>query len=440
MNLGNPELDIDPWSLWPGDLGAPYVDIDGDGAWTPGVDEPEFKGDMMMWTVINDVSRPLHNALGATPPMGVEVQVLYFVFNQPGPLGDMMFMQWRIINQSDAAYDSVFVGMWSDPDLGDGNDDLPGSDSTLSLGYIYNGDNDDGTDIGYGARPPANGFDFFQGPIVDGAPTDSAKYKGQWVRGKRNLQASGYIIYTNNSFPDIIDPPDGSPEYQRIAYDYLLGKAGTVGTYIQRPDGTRYPTFWFSGDPVAGTGDLPSNFPLGVFNPQDIRCMINTGPFTLAVGDTQEIVGCLLHAQGADRLSSVTLLKQVDRIAQQAFDDDFNVPNAPPLPDITISELPNQLLIDWSQNASRSEDYKFQNAVYDYRFEGYNLYQGESVNGPWKRIATYDLVNGVTLIEDFYQDPETGNSYLRPVQYGTDNGMNAVLQCDTGLHQRGLRS
>jgi len=423
-SFGNPELDIDAWTEWPGDLGAPYNDLNSNGVWDPGVDEPAFKGDQMMWGVINDASRALHNALGATSPMGVEVQILYFVFNQPGPLGDMMFMQWQIINKSDADYDSVFVGMWSDPDLGDANDDLPGSDSLLSLGYIYNGDNDDGTDHGYGARPPAAGFDFFQGPIVDGAPTDSAKFKGQWIQGKRNLPASSFVVYTNGTFPEIIDPPDGSPEYRRIAYDYHLGKAGTVGVGIQRADGTPYPTFWFSGDPTpGGGGDLPANFPLGVFNPQDIRVMINTGPFTLAQGDTQEIVGCLLHAQGADRLGSVSLLKQVDRIAQQAFDDDFNVPSAPPLPDIVVSELPNQILIDWSTNSDRSEDYVFINPVYDYRFEGYNLYQGESVNGPWKRIATYDLVNGIELIEDYEQDPETGNSYLRPVQYGTDSGL-----------------
>jgi hypothetical protein len=232
------------------------------------------------------------------------------------------------------------------------------------------------------------------------------------------------VVYTNNTFAQIIDPPDGSPEYARQAYDYHLGKMGTAGTGVpDRPDGSPYPSFWFSGDPVTGEGDLPANFPMGSFAPQDIRVMINTGPFTLAPGDSQEIVGAIVHAQGADRLSSVSLLKQVDRVAQQAFDDQFVVPNAPPLPNVVISELSNELVIDWSDGAKESEEYVFQNEVYDYRFEGYNLYQGESVNGPWLRLGTWDLVNDVTIIEDYVQNLEAGRSYLEPVQFGDDSDL-----------------
>ncbi|MCK5572428.1 MAG: hypothetical protein KAJ12_06690, partial [Bacteroidetes bacterium] len=204
----------------------------------------------------------------------------------------------------------------------------------------------------------------------------------------------------------------------------------TAGTRIFNSDGTPYPPFWFSGDPVAGTGDLPVDFPLGEFVPQDIRVMINTGPFTLAPGDTQEIVGALLHAQGSDRLNSVTLLKQVDRIAQQAFDDDFVVPNAPPLPVIKVSELSNEIIIDWQEGSQETESYAFVNQAYDYRFEGYNLYQGESTNGPWTRIGSWDLVNGITLIEDMIIDLEAGKAYLAPVQFGTDNGIQRFFIVD----------
>ncbi|MGB2957581.1 MAG: hypothetical protein WBD30_01695 [Bacteroidota bacterium] len=423
VDFGNVELDIDPWTEWPGDLGAPYEDLNTNGQWDPGTDIPQFFGDQMMWCVVNDVNRGKHSALGATSPIGLEVQILYFVFNDPGPLGDMMFMRWHVMNKSDADYDSCFFGMWSDPDLGDANDDLPGSDSLLSLGYIYNGDNDDGTATGYGATPPANGFDFFQGPIVEGEPTDTARFNGRLVPGSRNLPASSFVVYTNGSFASIIDPPDASPNYARIAYDYHLGKQGTAGIGITRPDGTPYPTFWFSGDPVAGTGDLPTNFPPGNFDPQDIRVMINTGPYTLAQGDTQEVVGVLLHAQGADRLQSVALLKQVDAIAQNAFDNNFQVPSAPEVPEISVSELDRQIIFNWTVGADETESYRFDDGIVDYRFEGYNFYQGESVNGPWTRIATYDSANGITLIEDFVPNLEAGKAYLTPVQFGEDAGL-----------------
>ena len=56
----------------------------------------------------------------------------------------------------------MILAQWSDPDLGNANDDYVGCDTTLSLGFVYNGDNND--ESGYGAAPPAMGYDFFQGP------------------------------------------------------------------------------------------------------------------------------------------------------------------------------------------------------------------------------------------------------------------------------------
>ena len=406
------------YAEWPGDLGAPFVDVNGNGAWDKGIDKPKFYGDQQIWCVYNDVNIAKHTALSVTNPMGVEIQTLYFVFNQPGALGNMMFMKWKIINKSDADYDSVFIGMWSDPDLGDANDDLPGVDTNLSLGYLYNGDNDDGPTPGYGTKPPAVGFDFFQGPKVP-SPNDSALFDGKWRKGFKNLPASSFVVYANGTFPQLLDPPDGTPNYAGIAYGYLNGQAGTIRQYITDPLTGKIVKFFFSGDPVAGTGHLPANFPLGSFAPQDVRIMINAGPFTLAKQDTQEIVGSIILAQGADRLGSVTLLKQVDLIAQQAFNDNFNVPSAPPLPNVKVSELPDKFVFDWTENIAQTESYNYRG----YTFQGYNLYQGETQNGPWKKLFTYDKVDGVKIIEDYQVDPVTGNSYITPVAYGDDTGL-----------------
>ncbi len=40
---------------WPVEDGAPWIDIDGDGIYTNGIDEPEFLGDEMLWYVANDL-------------------------------------------------------------------------------------------------------------------------------------------------------------------------------------------------------------------------------------------------------------------------------------------------------------------------------------------------------------------------------------------------
>ncbi|MGB2958361.1 MAG: hypothetical protein WBD30_05700, partial [Bacteroidota bacterium] len=290
---------------WPGHLGAPFVDIDGNGVWDKSVDHPRLYGDQQIWCVFNDVNNALHTPLGATPPIGLEVRVLYYSFDRSGVLGSTMFMRWTVINRSDADYDSVYLGIWSDVDLGDANDDMPGSDSTLCLGYAYNGDNDDGTDHGYGSTPPAVGFTLLQGPIVPGLPTDSARIGDGWVPGRRNLPATAFVPFLKAM--GVNDPFDGSPVYARMAYDYLMGKHGDSGEYLRRQDSSII-SWWLSGDPVAGTGDVPGNFPLGNVFPQDFRILLSSGPFTIAQGDTQEVVAALVISQGSDRLESVTLL------------------------------------------------------------------------------------------------------------------------------------
>jgi hypothetical protein len=108
---------------WPGDLGAPYEDVNGNGIWDQGIDRPKLSGDQQIWTVLNDVNDTLHQRLGATRPIGVELQILYYAFDHEGPLSNTMFMEWKLINKSDADYDSTFIGLFSDIDLGFRGDD-----------------------------------------------------------------------------------------------------------------------------------------------------------------------------------------------------------------------------------------------------------------------------------------------------------------------------
>ncbi len=122
----NPDYDN-----WPGDLGAPYVDVNGNGTWDPGVDKPKLFGDQELWCVYNDANEANHATVGVTQPMGIEVQATYFGFSKALP--DVMFVRWKIINKSDADYDSVFVSLWSDTDLGNASDDMIACDSVRQL-------------------------------------------------------------------------------------------------------------------------------------------------------------------------------------------------------------------------------------------------------------------------------------------------------------------
>ena len=284
---GDPINEVDSWNAWPGDLGAPYDDLNLNGMWDPETDRPSFRGmGQMIWGVCNDAVVSRHQSLGATQPIGLELHSLYSVIADAGPLDNTIFMEWKIINRSDAVYDSVRVGLWSDPDLGGPCNDLPGSDSVLSMTYTYNGTDTDCGSGGYGSRLPAAGF------VLLSEPARSA------------------IAYTNGSIDSLVDPPDGSPLYAPEAHAYLKGMSGTMQRYVTRPDGSPI-TFFFSGDPVTGTGDLPENFPLGVFYPQDIREMVSTGPFTPRARRHAYVGRGLRHfVRGKTRLQSVNTLKQ----------------------------------------------------------------------------------------------------------------------------------
>ena len=83
----------------------------------------------------------------------------------------------------------MYVSMWFDADVGNAGDDLAGCDTTLNMGYGYNGQVYDDE---YGYSPPAVGFDLLQGPVVNGNPNDEAIYDGRKIFGKRNLPITAF--------------------------------------------------------------------------------------------------------------------------------------------------------------------------------------------------------------------------------------------------------
>jgi hypothetical protein len=83
---------------------------------------------------------------------------------------------------------------------------------------------------------------------------------------------------------------------------------------------------------------------------------------------------------------------------------------------------------------------KVNDSASSYQFEGYNIYQGSTVAGPWTRIATYDVVNGIATISDAIFDLNLGDIIVAPVQFGEDSGVRHSIEITTdfirggGLH------
>ena len=402
---------------WPVHDGAPWVDVDGDGVYDPenDGDYPEILGDMFHWHVMNDGDAATHTPLWGTPPMNVDVQTSMFGFDQAGAMGNIMFLRWVIINKGSDELDSVFVAMWHDDDLGDATDDLVGCNTDLSVGYTYNDTDGDNT---YGVEAPAAGGDFFQGPIVN-SPGDTATIltwgqgKGYYLRKFPDMKKLGLTSFAKyiNGNPNFSDP-----ETAEETFRYMNGLVGNTGDPYVDPTTNEPSVFVHNGDPVTGVGWIDDV-------PGDRRYLMSSGPFYLAPGDTQEVVGAMIIAAGSNWAKSITKMLYFDNFAQGAFDANFNV-CSPPSPSIELAQLDQKVILTFEENSDVIENYN----CASYSFQGYNVYQGASLNGPWTRIKTYDVVDDIKTILDLTLDEDTGELLELPSQFGTDSGLNHYVE------------
>jgi hypothetical protein len=437
------------WREWPWQKGAPYYDNDGDGSYDPDVDEPGVAGaDQVAWFVINDLNEGATQSLYGSGPIGLEVQMLFWGYARTDALGDVIFKKYSVIYKGTSAtpdtarIEDMYFAQWSDPDLGDYGDDFAGADVDLSLGYVYNSTDQDRGYTRFGLAPPAVGYDFLQGPVVPvfqkdengdtlldeaGEPvldeSSEAIFNFGRRSGFRNLPMTSFVYFAAGSA--ISDPDLGDYIGTQQWYNLLRG-------YQPQPDIdnpvpytnplTGDATFFtLDGDPTTAQGwndgvPLPSG---------DRRIVLNTGPFEMALGDTQEVVVALLGGISTDRLRSVSKLKFSDQFVQDAYNSFFEVPSPPAGPDVRVSELDARVLLDWGWN----EEATGQTEVDDgsgFPFEGYNLYQLPSAEAPLgqgARLATYDLENGVASILGIDLDDESGVILEVPLQVGSDFGV-----------------
>jgi hypothetical protein len=421
------------WNEWPAADGAPFEDLDSNGVYDPAIDVPGVPGaSQTIWFVANDADEEQTEFMYGSLPMGIEMQATLWAYNQAGALGSMLFRRYKIINKSSKSFEDMYVSMWNDPDLGDASDDFVGCDTTLSMTFVYNANPVDAT---YGSQPAAAGFDFFQGPIVEGAPEDTAIFNNQYVIGKKNLPMTAHYFFINSD-PIYTDPTQGVYTTGTIQwYNLLQGRVGSTGEIFPVPAaaGGGNTVFALAGDPVTQTGWVDGlQHPAG-----DRRAGMASGPFTMAPGDTQEVVVAEIAAIGTSNINSVSKLKDFDRVAQEAYDKFFVLASAPRTPRVDVVEMDEKVLLNWGNDQARVKQTESHNTE-NYKFEGYNVYQlktasssKDGVRGQdWVRIATYDVVNGVKVIIDKIVDPQSGQEVTESQQFGNDTGLERSILID----------
>ena len=409
------------WVHWPADKGAPYEDIDGNGSYNFATDIPGFPGaSQTIWFVSNDLDDNVASLLAGAPSIGLEMQMTLWAYDIPNTLllGSTIFKRVRLIytgrvgGRSNAHIDTMYVTQWSDPDLGDFGDDFVGWDSTLQMGYVYNSNSIDSEYANFGLNPPAAGYTLLKGPVM----------------GTETLVSNSFTFFESGAI--------GEPD--RGVYTGTLQWFNLMEGFLARPE---YPqqvplidpitntatNFWLSGNPIDQSGWVDGLF----LPPGDRRMLVTTGPFEMALGDTQDIVIAFVGGIGLDNISSVVVMKFVDTFAQFAFDNDFILPS-PPTPIAESVELDGRIIINWGSNPA--DIAIVEDAVsLGFVFEGYNVYQLPSSASSLSdgiRLATFDLSNGILVIEDDGIDPSSGLIRPQAKQFGTDSGIQRFFSTD----------
>ena len=400
-----------------------------------GGERPAILGDQSIWWVMNDRGNEHEGA--ASPPIGVEVHVTAFAFRTAGDIGNTTFYRYNIYYKGSQPFSDVHMAVFSDPDLGNYQDDWVGSDTTLGVGFVWNSDNEDEGSDGYGSPAPAAGYDFFQGPVVP-SPGDSAKVDGRWVKDFANLKMTSFTYY-NNGGGVTEDPSTALDHYNYMRGRWKDGKCITLGGN-GRDFSEECTAYMFPGDPGASddncqywsecnADDAGTNIEAA-----DRRFVMGTGPFTINPGDFQQIVFGLIWAQGADNFDSVQKLKNASALAQSAYNIDFSLPSPPAAPKVTVTPRDGGAILEWT-NSPQSNNFLESYQVTDpfapddnnlVEFEGYEVIQYDNaLDQVGTTVAVYDVVNGVTrvidggqlVVDGLIQEPQV------VVANGTDRGV-----------------
>ncbi len=281
---GSPDL-----TAWPFDIGAP-VDSAG---------RALTYGDGMVWSVFNggDSSR-FSGWWPVSHSVQLPVEVRQSVFEHAGDdtslLANCAFLDWRFYNKGATAIESCYVGLWTDIDFDGAEENFPGVDTSVQLGYCWDGNPNP-------MEPFAVGYTLLYGPAVPD-PESSALRFGRPATGFKNLPLSSFygIIFSGGPVTWFTGGPYSLTEAWNVARGY--DRVGNVILDSVTHQPTRFP---YSGDPVTRSG--------WVYNQHDRKgeegFLMFCGPFNFAPGDSQWMLTALVPANAGDPMASLTMLR-----------------------------------------------------------------------------------------------------------------------------------
>ena len=419
-DLQDPAANPD-FAAWPIAQGAPWVDVDGDGIYTPlpeGLDHPDFIGDQVIFYIMNDGIDDNH-VIFNTDPLDLEVRVTIWGYADQTTLEDMMFVKTQIYHKGSEHIQDLIMGIWSDPDVYQAGNDRVGCDPSSGLGYVYDDALADPHNLGHSAV----GVRFLQLAAPSMEDDANAYAFDAYTPGYSHLQMGAFVRFDCGG-PIFTDPNDAQE-----AYNWMSGIDGSGGPIIDPTTGlaTR---FVCPGDPLM---NIDENDFIWIHAddgyPCDARMLQGSEPFDLAPGDSAEMIAVFINALGPTPLSAITPLRVAGEMANTLYQHYFSqtIEMLPPV--VTATPSRSTILLEWDDTADSYES----GGIEPYMFEGYNIFQhaGSDPHSSKIKIATYDRVNGVRdVFDQVLQDVSSAYVYSK-TQDGRDVGVQHFLNIDS---------
>jgi hypothetical protein len=251
------------------------------------------------WFVFNDLGP--HTQSGGAP-LHQEIQTEIFAYDctEGSAANRMVYVIYKLINRDTVPLDSCYFGVYVDFEIGNGDDDFIGCNTTRRFVYAYNGDPVD--EGGFEQTPPVVGIDLLRGPFNP----DTGEEVSAW------------------HFVPVDDSELNNP---RNYFNLLRGK---------KANGSALPNngLMYNGDPL-----VPSAWSeLSAGNtPGDRKAVASFGPFTLLPGAVNELVLGYFWVRknpNGSVTDNLGALVENDKQVQSLFDNCFELwqgcpPNVP---------------------------------------------------------------------------------------------------------------
>ena len=344
---------------------APFVDVDGDGHYNPEAgDYPDIKGDQCLYFIFNDSYRD-HTESGGSK-IGLEVHAMVYAYSDPKDeaLHNTVFFNYQFFNRSADDYHDVYLGLWSDFDIGYGWDDYIGCDVQRSSYFGYNGTPIDGSGEpeAYGDNPPVQVLTILAGPYMEADGRDNPEFNGDCDALFNETYPADKYAYNGFNFGNgIVDDErlgmtgfmyhnnvvgtNGDPSEPEDYYNYLRGNwkngnhmqyggNGFEGQNVVGPECN----FMFPGDSDPcnfGTSGIAPNEDYNTGDkfwtevecqnaPNDRRGLGMVGPFNFIAGSTQVVDYALTTVWKNDDHSAMERMDAIIDHIKDTFKNGFS--------------------------------------------------------------------------------------------------------------------